>query len=165
MCFDTLSIKQCIQDKSLSIFSGKVISIDNAVNIFDFQGNPIRVINIEVDKLYKGSEIYDKIISIYFEHHSNSFTFIKDSIYLIYAHPGSIDDIRLFRTSICERTRLHSKAEYDISILSKHFQPKNITRKVQAPESLIEKEDTLNWLYVLFSISIIVNIILLTRRK
>lgn len=164
-CFDTLSIQNCIKDPNLSIFIGKVIGEEKALNVFDYQGNSLRVINIEVEKLFKGSKIYDKTISIYVENHDDIFRFNKDSVYLIYARRGDRNDIQIFRTSICERTRLISKANYDLSELAKNFQPQVIEKRAKSQVSVKIKDEKFNWFYIILVISLFLNLFLLFRRK
>lgn len=165
MCFDTLLVHNCAKDPGLTIFVGKVIGVEKADNIFDPQGNSLRVINVEVEKLYKGNPLNNKTISIYLENHSNAFMFSKDSTYLIYARPGGKEDIQMLRTSLCERTRLLSEAEYDLSILTKMFKPISIGNAKQKTDIPEEKKKSFLGLYIVLGTSLLLNILLFVLRK
>lgn len=164
MCFDTLLVQNCVQDPGLTIFIGRVIGVEEADNIFDAQGNFFRVINVEVEKVFKGN-LMNNTVSIFIEIHSNAFLFENDSTYLIYARSGTKEDIPILRTSICERTRLLSQAEYDLSILNQMVKPLSIEKTKYKTDVPDEKNKTSVWLYIVFGTSILLNILLILRRK
>ncbi len=168
-CFDSLPVMQYASDSRYSVFTGKVVSVGRSNDVFDFDGRGLDVVNIQVLTIWSQLDTSVHLVTFYNEPpHAEKVTFIKDSVYLIFALKSTHGNIPLYSTSKCDRTKLLTAAEYEISELRKYIRPR-MTNIDVIPDAKLKPEADRQWMWIFIVIiagtAILLLLIKLMKRK
>lgn len=143
------------------IIKGIVINTEVGLNVYNRWGHG-NLVNVKVLEYWPNDAIMNDTVTIMNDESSCASWLAQDSTYLI----GAWNTNRYLATSLCEGTDLFSKYENLIERLGESGTPR--TGKISVPKLIEEEPESEvqnHWWVVAFAVSLLINLVLIVRRK